>query len=119
MKPFNKVVIIISKNKLKLFFGFAFVYAVYMISSYIGSNDFIDDLHDKNYKVIQLFTERFYDPNWGNSNDKLGYEAFESCEGENRCFAFKSILKPYEKSDAVVAHIPNLIYMPSKKKVQT
>ena len=83
---------------------------------YVNSTkeDFIDELHKQNYKVIQLYTEKFFYPNW--SLGELERAPFDKCKykGSKECYVYKSILKANSKSDAVIVHVPNLVYMPSR-----
>ena len=78
-------------------------------------NDFIEEAHKKNVKVVQLLTERFSYKNW--DVGELGYEPFRLCSQPN-CYMIKKdtfFQRPIEKSDAVVIHAQNLWFMPSRK----
>ena len=54
--------------------------------------------------------------NWELGHE-LGEEPFKFCP-EKRCYAFKALIgqAPYEESDGIMVHGPNLWYMPDIKK---
>ena len=54
--------------------------------------------------------------NWELGHE-LGVEPFKFCP-EKRCYAFKALFGqgPYEESDGIMVHGPNLWYMPDIKK---
>jgi len=83
----------------------------------IDEDEIIDTIHKNNLKAIQLLTGRFSSNDWSSSHPRLGEQPFQHCP-EKRCYAFKPFYfrqKPIEKSDAIVVHVPNLLFMTSKK----
>jgi len=83
----------------------------------IDEDEIIDTIHKNNLKAVQLLTGRFSTNDWSNTLAHLGEYPFQNCP-EKRCYAFKPFYfrqKPIETSDAVIVHVPNLLYMPSKK----
>ena len=83
----------------------------------IDEDEIIDSIHKNNLKAVQLLTGYFSKNDWSNTLARLGEYPFQNCP-EKRCYAFKPFFfrqKPIEKSDAVIVHVPNLLYMLSKK----
>lgn len=75
----------------------------------------IDCIKERGLKSIQFLTDYCHTGDtWG--FDGLGKNPFKGCQ-ENRCFAFRYrdySLVPSEKSDAVLVHVPDLLYIPSR-----
>ena len=82
----------------------------------IDEDEIIDTIHKNNLKAVQLLTGRFGSNRWESFRPHLGEYPFQHCP-EKRCYAFKPFFfrqKPFETSDAILVHVPNLLYMPSK-----
>lgn len=82
----------------------------------LDEDDIIGSIHKNNLKAVQLLTGRFSANDWNTLIPQLGEFPFRNCP-EKRCYAFKPFYfrqKPLESSDAVLVHVPNLLYMPSK-----
>lgn len=103
-----------NKFKLLLLISCCILILINNLLYYYNEDDLIKEIHENKLKAVQLLTERFEYKNWGIGD--LGQKPFENCE-EKRCYAFKPFRfqqKPLEKSDAVMVHVPNLFYMPSR-----
>lgn len=108
----------LKKKRIIKYFTFIFCLVIilnyYFLQDYIYYDDLIRNIHSKKLKAVQLITPRFGNPNWHFM--QLGQHPFEDCP-ESRCYAFRSknhFHIAQEKSDGIIVHSKELMYMPSK-----